>query len=642
MRANHQSRLPFAACWIVLCAFLHCAGWLLSAVHQLNLTGYALLFALGGAAFFLWQRKQGASFFRQVNFRKQLRRFRRSFPLAFLILATLAILGGVIHAPANFDALTCRIPRVFHWLWEQRWHWIHTEFSQLFNTRVCGIEWVSAPLMALTKSYRLVFLPNVVSFLLLPSLIFSVFTRLGVLGRVAWNWMWLLPAGYCFLLQAGSAANDLFSAPFALAAVDFGLRAKDSRRFRDAALAMLSTALLTSTKYSNLPLLLPCAIALLPSWRLIMRRPIALCAVLFVAALCSFLPTAALNVKYCGDWTGAAAETVDQNVFRGHRPVRLVYSSAVTVIYNLAPPVFPFANAFNEASEKLIPPAVAAAMRACYGQARFHFQEIQSEEGAGLGFGVSLLVLGALGAKIFWKAKPTEGAHGRGERTFRAALKVSPYVGLAVFMANGLWTSPLRYLTPYYPLLLPLLLAGREQAELVRKSSWKITAGFVFVLAALPLILSPARPLWPAEWLFNKASVKNSTNPLLIRAARVYSIYGRRSDAMAPVRSLIPAEAKVLGLIMWDDPEASLWMPWGARQIEHLSRSDTADDLRRKGIQYVLAKSLCFDWPYKMPLAEWLAQHDGEVVHVIPLDLKASGSKVDWLLIKLRPADRSN
>ena len=55
---------------------------------------------------------------------------------------------------------------------------------------------------------------------------FSVFTRLGVRRRVAWSWMWLVPTGYCFLLQAGSIGNDLFGAPFALAAVDFALRAK--------------------------------------------------------------------------------------------------------------------------------------------------------------------------------------------------------------------------------------------------------------------------------------------------------------------------------------------------------------------------------------------------------------------------------
>ena len=44
-------------------------------------------------------------------------------------------------------------------------------------------------------------------------------------ARAAWHWMWLMPTGYCFLLQAGSIGNDLFGAVFALAALDFALRA---------------------------------------------------------------------------------------------------------------------------------------------------------------------------------------------------------------------------------------------------------------------------------------------------------------------------------------------------------------------------------------------------------------------------------
>ena len=32
--------------------------------------------------------------------------------------------------------------------------------------------------------------------------------------------MWLVPTGYCYLLQVGSIGNDLFSAVLALAAVD--------------------------------------------------------------------------------------------------------------------------------------------------------------------------------------------------------------------------------------------------------------------------------------------------------------------------------------------------------------------------------------------------------------------------------------
>ena len=215
--------LPIAG-WILLCAFLNCAGWILSAVHQLNVLGYTVIFALAAAGIVWWGRKNPIAP-RGGNVHRLRRRFRRGFPLAFLIVAVLAIFGGVIHPPVNYDALAYRVPRVLNWLADQRWTWIHTEFQRL-NTRSCGIEWVSAPLIAFTRTDRFLFLINAVSFLLLPGLVFSGLTRAGVKPRVAWHWMWLAPTGYCYLLQAGSIGNDLFGAVFGLAALDLALRAR--------------------------------------------------------------------------------------------------------------------------------------------------------------------------------------------------------------------------------------------------------------------------------------------------------------------------------------------------------------------------------------------------------------------------------
>ena len=90
------------------------------------------------------------------------------------------------------------------------------------NDRACGMEWLSAPVLLFTGSTRGLFLLNFLPFLLLPGLVFSIFTRLGVRARVAWQWMWLLPTGYNFILQAGGIANDTFPTVYALAAVDLG------------------------------------------------------------------------------------------------------------------------------------------------------------------------------------------------------------------------------------------------------------------------------------------------------------------------------------------------------------------------------------------------------------------------------------
>lgn len=295
--------MPAIAIWIWFCAYLNCAGWTLSALHELNAGGYAVALLVWLAALFVWRKKTSARFLPQIRWQKVLRRFRRPFPLAFLILAAMAFLGGALYPPNNYDAMTYRVPRVLHWLAAEHWHWIHTPDARM-NTRSCGMEWLSGPLLALTRSDRLLFLPNIISFLLLPGLVFSVFARLGVPRRTAWHWMWIVPLGFNFVLQAGSVANDLTGAAFALAAMDYALRAIQLRRVSDFWLSILSAGLMTGAKASNLPLLLPWAAVLLFSVRLLRRMPFGLAFVVAMALLSSFLPNAIFNAKYCGDWTG--------------------------------------------------------------------------------------------------------------------------------------------------------------------------------------------------------------------------------------------------------------------------------------------------------------------------------------------------
>src|SRR5438309_1055628 len=193
----------------------------------------------------------------------------RYLPACFAVLAVLVFVGGALYPPSNHTALTYRTPRVLQWLTHGHWFWIHTANYRM-NDRACGIEWLSAPLLLFTKSDRALFLINFLPFLLLPGLVFSLFRRLGVRPKVAWQWMWLLPTGYTFLLQAGSTGNDTFPTIYALASLDFGCRAWASKRVSDLCHSLLAAALLTGAKASNLPLLLPFVILLVPllfRWR---------------------------------------------------------------------------------------------------------------------------------------------------------------------------------------------------------------------------------------------------------------------------------------------------------------------------------------------------------------------------------------
>jgi hypothetical protein len=611
--------------WIWLCAYLNCAGWTLSALHELNVGGYAVALALGLVALLGWKQKTGAAAFPKIHWPKLRRRFCKPFPLAFLILAALAFLGGALHPPTNYDALSYRLPRVLHWLAAGQWHWIHTIFPRL-NQRCCGIEWVSAPIIALFKTDRPLFLINIVSFLFLPGLVFSVFTRLGVRPRVAWHWMWLVPTGYCFLLQAASIGNDLFGAVFVLAALDFALRAKNSGSAQDFFAAGLAAALMTSAKPSNLPLLLPWAIAILPSLKLIFRWPLRTALVGLVALAASYAPTAVLNVHYCGDWTGLKVETG----VVAPAPVFLTgVNTFLLGIQNFNPPACPFADWWHEFFIRHLPAALAARLDQTMevGLHTFDLDVLQIEEHAGLGFGVCVLLLISLIATRF--ARP-EISPWR-PSLWLQAVRWTPVLGLLLLLAQSRYAAISREVTPYYALLLPLILARPGHAWLVNQLWWRRGAILIFVFAAGLLVFSPARPLFPVQAFINSPSVP-------ARARAVYSVYQNRNDAFAPVRTVLPENLKILGLFTYDDPEASLWRPFGGMRVEHICPSDTLADLQRRGIQCVLLNEAEFQTWFKMPLDRWRQQMEAQIAGKVMLNLRATTGPVEWKILKLPPS----
>ena len=289
--------------WILISTLLVGAGWILSALHQLNRIGYGAVFALAGIAAIFWLRKTGrrprkkpARFCRQFY-----RRCKRPAPLFFLLLALLAFLSGVLLPDLNYDTDAYRLPRVFHWLWLGGWRWIHT-FDARMNIAACNFEWLTAPLILFTRTDRFLFLINWISYLLLPGLIFSVFTRLQVRPRVAWWWMWLLAAGWCFALQAGSLDNDSLAAVYILAAVNLALRAREKNSTPDLWLSLLAAALATGVKQTNLPLALLWVIAAWPGRRLFLSRPVGSFFVTALGLLVSVVPISILNYQHYGTW----------------------------------------------------------------------------------------------------------------------------------------------------------------------------------------------------------------------------------------------------------------------------------------------------------------------------------------------------
>jgi len=604
-------------------------------MHELNAAGYTVTFLAGLAAVWLLRKRIGEGASWNWNWRKQRRRFRRTFPLTFLILACLATLGGALHPPSNYDALAHRVPRVLHWLAAGQWHWIYTGYQRV-NTRACGTEWLTAPLILFSKTDRLLFLINAVSFLLLPGLVFSLFRRVGVRPRVAWHWMWLLPTGYCYLLQAGSISNDMFSAVYALAAIDFALRARKSGRVSEVCLSVLAAALLTAAKTSNLPLLLPWAVAFAPTWRVWLARPLALAATVAVACGSSFLPMAVLNTVHSGEWTGAAIE----NVPMGTGPVwlHLLANGITWPMNNLAPPVFPFAAAWNRAADAMTPAALAALFQKYEfepGAGNWHLPEMQVEEGAGLGFGITILLGLSVLAVVIGRRPPARLPAKPPSDLVLRLVCLAPWISLLyVMMKLSLGGGP-RYLAPYYPLLAMGLLLSPAHAGLIRRNWWKSWALFGCGLAGLLLIISPARPLWPAGWLAQHYGPKLRSSGLASRALDAYETKARRTEVFAPVIALLPADASVLGFSADDFPETSLWKPFGSRRILHVKVTDSAEAARQRGIKYMLvvADKMKESWP------QWVQRMDARELQTVTLKMWGSLPPFVWHLVELNPRD---
>ncbi len=622
-----MSFLPLVRIWLLVSALASAAGWILSALGQLNRIGYALFAALSLLLLFL-ARSELLRDGQRSGWSRIKSRLARPFPLVFTALAALVFLGGALYPPSNYDALTYRLPRVLHWLADGQWHWLHTG-NQRMNGRSCGFEWLMVPILAATRSDRALFLINFLPFLLLPGLVFSVFTRLGVSARVAWPWMWLLPTGYNFLLQAGSIGNDACAAVYALAAVDFALRAQKSHRIWEVWLSLLAAALLTGAKPGNLPLLLPWLIVFLPLLPELFSKTLPSFAVFLLALLASFLPTAILNHLHCGDWTGMTLENatsiVSQNPLVG-----ILGNTAVFLAGNFVPTLFPLAGWWNHSILTFLPDKINALLAANFEAYFYRLGEIPTEEAAGLGFGLSVLL--AVSVLTAW-LRPSPGPSPRRAWPQRALL-AAPYVALLFFFAKSGMMTLARLVSAYYPLLLPALLCGSAQSGLVRRRWWRRLALALMLLAFVAVILTPARPLWPVRTVFHFLGNAGANHAFARRIREVYLTYADRPDPLAKVRAALPDDGSVVGFVgAADDTEISLWRPFGQRRVEHVLFTDSLARIRARQIRYAVVGETVLG-EHHLTIQAWLRQHRATLVASVSATMTVSLGPRRWYVVR--------
>jgi hypothetical protein len=620
--------------WILLSTLLVSSGWILSAFHQLNRAGYVIVFGVAIIALFWWRQRVGWDLSKNFpkawcKFRK---RFKRAAPLIFLVLTVMCFVGAALYVPENNDSNEYRIPRVWHWLAEGQWHWIHT-FDSRMNVAGCGFEWLVAPIMLFTKYDRFLFLANWVSYLLLPGLVFSIFTRLGVRPRVAWWWMWLMTSGWCYVLQAASNANDSFAVIYALASVDLALRAREKNSLPDLWLSMLAVGLLTGAKQTNLPLVLPGLAAIIPCLPMLMRRPLATAGVCLTTLLISAAPIFYLTFHYAGKWLVDSVTVGSATYSWGGYEVPPFWGFVGNVfcltVQNLHPPYFPWVNQWNAAMQHFLQTPFGS-----------HFKSFEifgvlgqgaSETNAGIGLWIFLLSgISICAAGYYRKKEPSRPNDGMGW------LRWVPFVSLLVFMAKDGSSAPARQLASYYALLFPALLVARGHGVLVRKRWWQGLVLTSMLLTMAMLVVARDRPLFPAESILVPLKEKYPHWHFLSKAWDSYACRLSVETQRSVFQNEIPPDEHVIGYAtVRGSQEPGKWVPFGCRKVERVLPTDTPAQLRAEGIRFVLVDEGGLGL-LNMTIGDWTNQFNGVLIDTTNFEAIPGTTGTDYL-VRLNP-----
>lgn len=586
-----------ARLWIWLSAILVAGGWLMSAAHHLEPAGYLAVFLIvAGVGFWDFRRLAAASPARALFRRPSLARFRRPLPLLFLVTVGLNLLRGLANPTPNYDSDTYRIPRVFNWLWNHGWTWITTADTRM-NIAGCVYEWLEAPLLLLTRTDRWLFVINLLSYMLLPGLIFFVLRRMGVVARVAWWWCWILAGGGCFIFQACSTVNDSLGAVYVLAALAFAFRAAETGAVADLWLSLLAAALLTGIKQSNLPLLLPWVAAIWPARRLALRYWPGTLVVASVAALCSVLVISYLNWRYTGDWKGFSASANGEHyVWGSHQQLTnpfwgLIGNAFAFPVQNLLPPVFPAYQRWNAAMQQFLQTPFGS-----------HFTQFESfglldrattEGNTGIGLSVCFLLVVSCFAAKWWanRLPPRPGGWTWGQKL----ICVLPWLALLAFLAKVGTYQNARQAAPYYVPLFPLILGMAGHARLVRTTWWQRLVLLVMVLVTVHLTIIRGRACLPGDVVINYADAHPQS-----RAATFFADYFRSIRSCQLSRNLLNspglAEQRAVGVVtLMSAAEPGWWVPFGCRHIVRFLPGTARDEILRQGIRYVIVCTSAFD-----------------------------------------------
>ncbi|MEI9898298.1 MAG: hypothetical protein WDN28_31690 [Chthoniobacter sp.] len=298
----------------------------------------------------------------------------------------------------------------------------------------------------------------------------------------------------------------------------------------------------------------------------------------------------------------------------------------------LEPSVCPFASGAKARFHTFQESELARWITAKFPRFDLSWGELAMEEVAGVGLAVFLLVVISAGCSA-WHRRPSTSPIPLWNRWVRGAILLA----FGIFLAKMGSEQDARLAAPYYPLLLIVVLGASGHEWVSRQTWWRVCAVAV-ALSILPaVILSPARPLWPARAVLAALAQSTPSNATLQRAQTVYSVYARRDDFLAPLKRQLPVGARTVGFVPnRNDLQGTLWKPFGSRKIvEVLTPSPTDPALAVLRGSAIITSERALAERFHLTPETYAAAIHGKIIASAMIAQKVSLGLEEWVLISV-------
>jgi len=202
-------------------------------------------------------------------------------------------------------------------------------------------------------------------------------------------------------------------------------------------------------------------------------------------------------------------------------PVVGVWGNALLlVLNNFVPPFFPLAGWWNQHALSVLPHFLAAPMVANFEQGFQVLPELPTEDWAGFGFGLSLLLLISVPAS-FLMGRSTKLNSEPGPliptKLCRWVL-IAPWFALLAYGMKSGMVTPQRLIARTIRCCCRCCWPARGNRKSFAAAGGGPMVGGVLFLALVVLIVSPDRPLWPAKTILSKALARHPDQRSAARA----------------------------------------------------------------------------------------------------------------------------